>query len=101
MSRWLTALSWLTIFPYAYIAFFLGNLVGDNAKTPQVAAVLFWSYLAVYPVAVLVCTLSAWRLRVTGRMGRALAMSVLPYGVLAAAWVFFASFVNVLCTVFG
>ncbi|HWQ60873.1 MAG TPA: hypothetical protein VN521_01090 [Negativicutes bacterium] len=97
----MAAISWLAIFPYAYIAFFLGGLVGDNAKTPQAAAVLFWAYLALYPAAVVVGNTLSWVLRRAGKRGRALAMSLLPYGVLAVVWVFFASFVKVLCTAFA
>lgn len=101
MSRWLAVFSWLAVFPYAYVAFFVGDWVGDNARTPQAAAILFWSYLAVYPAAVVVGNLSAWRLRVAGKKGRALAFSLLPYGVLAAAWFSFSAFVRMLCSVFA
>lgn len=100
MSRWLAVLSWLTVIPYAYAAFFVGDWVGGNAKTPQTAAILFWSYLAVYPTAVLAGNLAAWRMRVTGRRRRALAFSLFPYGVLAAAWFAFPAFVRMLCRVF-
>jgi hypothetical protein len=100
MSRWLAALSWLAVFPYAYVVFFLGCFVDDTARTPQTAAVLFWAYLAVYPVAVVVFNLLAWRLRSVGQKGWALVVSLLPYGVLAAAWFAFPVFVKTLCRVF-
>lgn len=101
MSRVCVALSWLLIVPYAYIAFFLGWWVGDSAKTPPAAAVLFLSYLAVYPVAVLVCSLFARELRASGREGQALTVSLVPYGVLAVVWAAFAAFVDALCRMFG
>lgn len=101
MSRWLAVFSWLAIFPYAYIAFFVGGFVGENARTPQAAAILFWGYLAVYPAAVVVFNTLSWLKRRAGKRGKALAMSLVPYGVLTAVWLFFASFVSVLCTVFG
>lgn len=97
MSRVSEGLSWLLIFPYAYLAYFLGQMIGDSARTPQVAAALFWAYLAVYPVAVVVFNLVTRRLRARGRRKLALAVSLVPYGVLAAAWVSFATFVGGLC----
>jgi hypothetical protein len=101
MRRWLAIVSWLTVFPYGYIAYFLGDLVGNSARTPQTAAVVFWAYLAVYPAAVVVGNTLSWLLNRAGKRGGALAMSLLPYGVLVAVWLLFASFVDVLCTVFG
>jgi hypothetical protein len=101
MSRVCTALSWLLVFPYAYIVFFLGNMVSCSAKTPQAAAIVFWAYLAAYPVSVLVCWLIARRWRAAGKAGRALAASLVPYGVLAVGWTAFAPFVGLLCAVFG
>lgn len=97
MSRVSEGLSWLLIFPYAYIAYFLGKMIGDSTRTPQVAAGLFWAYLVVYPVAVVVFNLVTRRLRARGRGKLALAISLVPYGVLAAAWASFAAFVGVLC----
>jgi uncharacterized membrane protein YhaH (DUF805 family) len=97
MSRVSEGLSWLLIFPYAYIVYFLGRMIGDSARTPQVAAVIFWTYLAVYPVAVVVFNLATRRLRARGKRKLALAVSLVPYGVLAAAWASFAAFVGVLC----
>lgn len=97
MSRVSEGLSWLLIFPYAYIAYFLGKMIGDNARTPQIAAVLFWAYLATYPAAVVVFNFVTRRLRARGRRRLALAVSLVPYGVLAAAWAAFAAFVGVLC----
>jgi len=99
MSRVPEGLSWLLIFPYAYMAYFLGKMIGDSARTPQIAAGLFWAYLAVYPVAVVVFSLVTRRLRARGRRRLALAASLVPYGVLAAAWVSFAPFVGVLCRI--
>jgi uncharacterized membrane protein YhaH (DUF805 family) len=99
MSRVSEGLSWLLIFPYAYIAFFLGSMVGESARTPQTAAVLFWAYLAVYPVAVVVFNLITRRLRAAGKRPEALLVSLVPYGVLAALWASFAAFVGVLCRV--
>ncbi len=96
MSRVPEGLSWLLIFPYAYLAFFLGKLIGDSALTPQIAAGLFWAYLAVYPVAVVVFSLVTRRLRARGRGRLALAVSLVPYCVLAAVGASFASFVGVL-----
>jgi hypothetical protein len=101
MSRWLAIVSWLAVFPYGYVAYFLGDLVGDSARTPQPAAVLFWAYLAVYPAAVVVGNTLSWLMRRGGKRGRALAMSLLPYGVLAAVWFLFTAFVDMLCRVFG
>lgn len=97
MSRVSEGLSWLLIFPYAYLAYFLGKMIGDSARTPQVAAALFWAYLAVYPVAVVVFNFMTRRLRARGRRKLALAASLAPYAVLATAWVAFAAFVGVLC----
>ncbi|MDT8900815.1 hypothetical protein [Anaeroselena agilis] len=96
MSRVPECLSWLLVFPYAYIVYFLGNMVGGSPRTPQAAAVLFWAYLAVYPVAVVVFNFATRRLRARGRRNLALTASLVPYGVLAAAWVLFAAFVGAL-----
>ncbi len=101
MSRVCVVISWLLLIPYVYIAFFLGWWVGDSARTPPAAAVLFLSYLAVYPVAVLVCSLFVRELRAAGREGQALTASLVPFGVLAVAWAAFAAFAEALFRMFG
>jgi len=100
MSRVLEAVNWLLVFPYGYGAFLLGAMVGDNSRTPPVAAVVFWVYLAFYPVTVVACSLAARDLRRTGRAAAAIVASMLPFGVLAAAFVLFPAFVDLLATRF-
>lgn len=101
LNRALETVNWLLILPYGYIAFFLGTFVGGSAKTPGAAAFCFWFYLAIFPVTVVVCNLLVREIRARGRGGRALAVSLVPAGVLASAWLLFPAFVRTMVRVFG
>lgn len=101
LSRVLETVNWLLILPYGYIIFFVGTFVGGSAKTPGAAAFCFWFYLAIFPVAAVACNLMTREIRAGGRGGRALAVSLVPAGVLAATWLLFPVFVRTLVRVFG
>lgn len=96
MSRWLEFLNWIAIFPYAYLAYFLGEFVGSSPKTPRAAALLFWVYLAVFPGAVLIFNLLARRSRRVGWLGRSALWGLAPWGVLAVLGWAFPAFVKFL-----
>lgn len=101
MGRVVETVNWLLLVPYCYVAYFLGMSVGASAKTPLAAAAFFWLYLAIFPAAAVVCGLAARTVRLGGRGGAALAVSLMPAGVLAALWLLFPAFVSLLSRVFG
>ena len=101
MSRMFAVANWLAILPYAYIVYFLGRFVGDSPHTPMAAAVIFWGYLAIYPLMAIVCNAAARGLRRGGREAWASVAGLAPWGVLTAVCFLFPAFVGFLARLCG
>lgn len=100
MSRWLEFINWIAIFPYAYLVYFLGLFVGSSPKTSQISAMLFWGYLAVFPVTVLVANLLGRESRKVGWRGKATLWMLVPWVVMAVQLWASPAFINLLVTCF-